>query len=244
MWFFLIFTGKFPIKRKLSPLTEVVYYIKNLFPGKFPFYSKFPFNHFPIIRSTLYLVYGKFIYNFNFGKFATWHFPSAVLRKHDRICVETSFFFGRPIDSFHVWILVQMLITHYSNKKKSKSIRFSLVQRYGETPKVHKSGYAKMFFFPSLLNPSCHGGRLKDASSSSSCDGGERGVVFALAICFCLVTKEGGTEREKTNLSFLHPRVGEDQCCHRLSYKFRRIFLVQSSQRQGNYKDVPGILII
>ncbi len=50
----LIFTGKFPIKQKLSPLTEVVYYIKNPFPGNFPFYPKFLFNHFPIIRSTLY----------------------------------------------------------------------------------------------------------------------------------------------------------------------------------------------
>ena len=52
----LIFAGKFPIKWKLSPLTEVVYYIKNPFPGNFPFYPKFPFNHFPIIRSTLYQV--------------------------------------------------------------------------------------------------------------------------------------------------------------------------------------------
>ncbi len=56
MWFLLIFTGKFPIKRKLSPLTEVVYYIKNPFPGNFPFYPKFPFNCFPIIRSTLYCI--------------------------------------------------------------------------------------------------------------------------------------------------------------------------------------------
>ncbi len=50
----LIFTEKFPIKRKLSPLTEVVYYIKNLFPGNFSFYPKFSFNRFPIIQSTLY----------------------------------------------------------------------------------------------------------------------------------------------------------------------------------------------
>ncbi len=47
----LIFAGKFPIKWKLSPLTEVVYYIKN--PGNFPFYPKFLFNRFPIIWSTL-----------------------------------------------------------------------------------------------------------------------------------------------------------------------------------------------
>ncbi len=47
----LIFTEKFPIKRKLSPLTEVVNYIKkNPFPGNFPLYPKFPFNRFPFIR--------------------------------------------------------------------------------------------------------------------------------------------------------------------------------------------------
>ena len=49
----MIFIGNFPIKRKLSPLTEVVYYIKNPFPRNFPFYPKFQFNRFPIIRSTL-----------------------------------------------------------------------------------------------------------------------------------------------------------------------------------------------
>ncbi len=53
----MIFTEKFPIKQKLSPLTEVVYYIKNPFPGNFPFYPKFPFNRFPIVRSTCTLYY-------------------------------------------------------------------------------------------------------------------------------------------------------------------------------------------
>ena len=52
----LIFTAKFRIKQKLSPLTEVVYYIKNPFPGNFLFYPKFLFNRFPIIQSTLYYV--------------------------------------------------------------------------------------------------------------------------------------------------------------------------------------------
>ena len=63
----LIFTGKFPIKQKLSPLTEVVYYIKNPFPGNFPFYPKFPFNRFPIIRSTLYYLYYS-MYNSSYSQ--------------------------------------------------------------------------------------------------------------------------------------------------------------------------------
>ncbi len=38
----LIFTGKFPIKQKLSPLTEVVYYIKNPFPWELSLLSEIP----------------------------------------------------------------------------------------------------------------------------------------------------------------------------------------------------------